>query len=232
MYEMLKDFVIYVAVVFLATSLGTQILKKYFRAITIRKFSLKSLTQDGGFPSSHTAFSISWTVIAIFVTVHLFLEGEAESTLLLALVISMIAVGNMCVIIRDALGVRRTVQILCDAVKKSAESNNEFLSNVEIENFDNETTIKIQKNFEDIAKRMNIKSGHLPHEVIGGAFWGTLVTGAISSHYFGLHSLMIAFIVGIVIYILTISIFIRYSTTILNLISNIFEIVKRLFKIR
>ncbi len=215
-------FLLYVAVTFISTSLGTQIIKKYFRAITLRKISFKDLTQDGGFPSSHTAFSVSWTVIAIFVTAKLFMINSSYEILLLAMAVSTIAIGNMCVVIRDALGVRRTVQILCDAVKKSAETNNEFFSKVYlIRQDDNEVATKIQRNFEDIAEKMNIRSGHLPHEVIGGACWGIFVASAISSFYFKFYTLMILSIICIVLYIICISIFIKFSNKILSFVMKI-----------
>lgn len=219
--QLFINYFIYVAITFIATSLGTQMLKIFFRAVTVKKFRFKNnLTQDGGFPSSHTAFSASWTVIAIFFTIHLFLKHANEDLLLFALVLSTIAVGNMCIVIRDALGVRRTVQILCDSVKASALSSNELIKS---RNFDNETTVKIQKNFEDIAKKMNRKSGHLPHEVIGGATWGVLISGAISSFYYGYYALMICFIIAIAIYVISISIFIKYSSKILNFITSTYK---------
>lgn len=113
-------------------------------------------------------------------------------------------------------GVRRIVQILCDAVKKAAKSNSELFDNLNLKEVNNEAIARIQSNFEDIANKMNIKSGHLPHEVIGGAFWGTLVSGAVSSYYYSLNTLFILFLIGIMLYILTISIFIKYSVSILE----------------
>ena len=213
----LLNYFFYVVITFLTTSLGTQILKKYFRAITIRKFSLKEITQDGGFPSSHTAFSVSWTVITIFTFIHFYKMQVNEELLLLAAVIVTITIGNMCIIIRDALGARRTVQILCDAVKKGAECNSEFFNNVKLKNSKNEATLKIQSNFEDIAKKMNIKSGHLPHEVIGGIFWGTLVSSLISACYYNFTELKYICIIGIFLYIVTISLFLKYSSNILEM---------------
>lgn len=207
---------IYVVVTFLCTSLGTQLLKKFFRAITIRKISFKNLTQDGGFPSSHTAFSISWTVIAIFNAIYLYSINSSEEIVLIASVIAIIAIGNMSIVIRDALGVRRIVQILCDAVKKAAQTNSELFENLDLKDVDNETTTKIQSNFEDIARTMNIRSGHLPHEVIGGACWGILVSGTTSSYFFGFDFLIPWFVIGIILYIVCISIFIRYSSIILK----------------
>lgn len=213
----LLNYFLYVASTFLVTSVGTQILKKYFRAITIRKFSLKSFTQDGGFPSSHTAFSVSWTVIAVFTFSYLYIKNINDDILLISAVIATMAVGNTCIVIRDALGVRRTVQILCEAVKRGAETNSEFFGSIKVESVKNEATLKIQSNFEDIAKKMNIKSGHLPHEVIGGICWGTFVSGFTSSVYFNFELLKILFFIAIILYILCISIFIKYSSSILEL---------------
>lgn len=219
----LTEYLAYVVITFFATSVGTQILKKYFRAITIRKFSLKQFTQDGGFPSSHTAFSVSWTVISIFTFVYLNKQEADENLLLIAASIVTITVGNMCIIIRDALGVRRTVQLLCEAVKKGAECNSELFENIKFETSKNEATIRIQSNFDDIAKKMNIKSGHLPHEVIGGIFWGGLVSGLISSCYFQFSILKYVFLFSIILYILSISVFLKYSNSILE-----FKVVKKI----
>ncbi len=213
----LLSYFMYIVITFLSTSLGTQVLKRYFRTITIRKFSLKEFTQDGGFPSSHTAFSVSWTIITIFTLIHLYMEHANQEVLLLAATITTVTLGNMCIIIRDALGVRRTVQILCDAVKKGAECNSEFFENVKLKDSKNEATLKIQSNFEDIAKKMNIKSGHLPHEVIGGIFWGTLVSSLISACYYDFTELKYICIIGIFLYIVTISLFLKYSSNILEM---------------
>lgn len=213
----LLNYFVYVAVTLVLTSAGTQVLKKYFRAITVRKFSLKSFTQDGGFPSSHTAFSVSWAVITIFTFFYLYLNNVSTEMLLLSAVIATVTIGNTCIIIRDALGVRRTVQILCDAVKKGAKINSEFFGSINIESVKNEATLKIQSNFEDIAKKMNIKSGHLPHEVIGGICWGAFVTGFTSSVYFNFELFKILFLIAIILYIFCISIFIKYSSSILEL---------------
>lgn len=213
-------FLIYVVITFLCTSLGTQLLKKFFRAITIRKISFKDLTQDGGFPSSHTAFSVSWSMISIFSTAYLYKNGSSEELILISAVCAIIAIGNMSVVIRDALGVRRSVQILCDAVKKAAQTNSGLFNNLNLKDVNNETTARIQSNFEDIAKKMNIRSGHLPHEVIGGACWGILVSGATSSYFFGFNDVLPWFILGIILYVICISLFIRYSSVILNWWSN------------
>ena len=210
-------FLLYVTITFISTSLGTQLLKKYFKAITVRKISFSNITQDGGFPSSHTAFSVSWTVISVFVIAKLYTLGCPYEVLLIAMTVATIAIGNTFIVIRDALGVRRTVQILCNAVKKSAETNNELFSNVKlIKQEGNEVATRIQKNFEDIASKMNIKSGHLPHEVIGGVCWGIFVASAISAFYFGFYKIMIVFLICILLYIICISVFIIYSQKIIS----------------
>jgi acid phosphatase family membrane protein YuiD len=84
--------------------------------------------------------------------------------------------------IRDALGVRYTVQKLCETVTKLAEDS---------------------KHSEEIINKLSIKSGHKPHEVIGGALLGIIVAIFTTCIYYEvyryLHIPIVAFVLFVVL---------------------------------
>ena len=84
------------------------------------------------------------------------------------------------VIIRDALGVRYTVQKLCETVTKLAEDS---------------------KYAEEIKKELDIKSGHKPYEVMGGAILGLIVAAFTSCIFYKLYEFLSLAIIAFVLFV-------------------------------
>ena len=170
--------IIYIALTALATCVLSQTLKLLFNTMVNKtKFSLRKITSDGNYPSSHTGFVTSVTAISWIYTVREILNSENAS---ISVWCSMAFTALAVVIIRDALGVRYTVQKLCETVTKLAEGS---------------------EHEEEIRKEMNIKSGHKPYEVMGGAILGIIVAGFTSCIYYKLYKLLPIAIVAFVLYV-------------------------------
>jgi acid phosphatase family membrane protein YuiD len=171
--------IIYIALTALATCVLSQTLKLLFNTMVNKtKFSLSKITSDGNYPSSHTGFVTSVTAISWIYTVREILNSENAS---ISVWCSMAFTALAVVIIRDALGVRYTVQKLCETVTKLAEGS---------------------ENAEEIRKELDIKSGHQPFEVVGGAILGIIVAGFTSCIYYKLYKLLPIAIVAFVLFIL------------------------------
>ena len=153
--------IIYIALTALATCVLSQTLKILFNTIINKtKFSLRKITSDGSYPSSHTGFVTSITTISWISTIRTILSSEDAS---ISIWCSMAFTALAVVIIRDALGVRYTVQKLCEVVTGLAEDS---------------------KYCEKIKKELNIKSGHRPYEVFGGAILGIIIATFTSLIYY------------------------------------------------
>ena len=170
--------IIYIALTALATCVLSQTLKLLFNTMVNKaKFNLKKITTDGNYPSSHTGFVTSVTAISWMHTVRDILNSENAT---ISVWCSMAFTALAVVIIRDALGVRYTVQKLCETVTKLAEDS---------------------KHAEEIRKELDIKSGHQPYEVVGGAVLGLIVAGFTSCIYYKLYKLLPIAIIAFVLYI-------------------------------
>ena len=139
----------------------SQILKLTFNIILNKqKFKLSSLVADGNYPSSHTAFVTSITAVSWFNTIVKYLQQDnIELWIWVSASITML----WFIVVRDALGVRYTVQKLCECVSELAESTSTA---------------------EEIKQKLNVKSGHRPHEVIAGAILGLIVASFTSCIYY------------------------------------------------
>lgn len=166
----------------------SQILKLIFNIVfNKQKFKLSSLYVDGNYPSSHTAFVTSITAISWFNTiVRCLAQDNIEVWIWVSAAITML----WFIVVRDALGVRYTVQKLCECVSELAENTSTA---------------------EEIKHKLDIKSGHRPHEVIAGAILGLIVAGFTSCIYYGWHKY-------IVIPITILSLYISVSVLVLNII--------------
>ena len=156
----------------------SQVLKLIFNIVlNKRKFKIASLVDDGSYPSSHTAFVTSITAISWFNTI---VKGYQADNTELWIWISVSITMLWLIVVRDALGVRYTVQKLC------------------------ESAIEIVRNTtqaEEIKKKLDIKSGHKPYEVIAGAVLGLIVAAFTSCIYYGWHSYVIYFVIILFVYI-------------------------------
>lgn len=159
--------IIYIALTALATCVLSQTLKLLLNTIVNKaEFSLRKITSDGNYPSSHTGFVTSVTTISWIYTVREILNSENAN---ISVWCSMAFTALAVVIIRDALGVRYTVQKLCETVTKLAENS---------------------EHSEKIRKEMDVKSGHKLYEVMGGAILGVIVAGFTSCIYYKLYKLL------------------------------------------
>lgn len=156
----------------------SQVLKTIFNiVIHKRKFKVKNLTADGNYPSSHTAFITSITIMAWINTIFKII-GKDNSEMWLWSTAFITVVWS--VVVRDALGVRYTVQKLCESVME---------------------IVKDTEQAESVKEKLDIKSGHRPHEVIAGAFWGALVAAFTSCIYYGWFKYLSLVVVGILLYL-------------------------------
>lgn len=168
-------------------SVLSQILKLIFNiTLNKRKFKLTSLTDDGNYPSSHTAFVTSITAVSWFNTIVKFVQLEnTEIWIWSSISLTML----WLIVVRDALGVRYTVQKLCECVTEMVENTSKA---------------------EDIKEKLNVKSGHRPYEVIAGAILGLIVASGTSFVYYGWN-------IGLVYAILIFGVYICISTILLKL---------------
>ena len=167
-----------IALTALVSCVLSQVLKTLFNVLVRRKkFKFSNLVADGNYPSSHTAFTGSVTTLSWIYTINEYIaKGTAEIETWCSAALTVFLV----VVIRDALGVRYTVQKLCDAVTKMADG-----ANCE----------------EEIKKLLDVKSGHRPHEVLAGAVLGIIVASFSAIIYYGKYNYMPYAITAFMIYI-------------------------------
>lgn len=161
----------------IASSLS-QILKLIFNMLlNKRKFKISSLVDDGSYPSSHTAFVTSITVVSwVNTIVKWYQTDNVELWIWISVSLTML----WLIVVRDALGVRYTVQKLCECVTEIVESTSRA---------------------EDIKKKLDIKSGHRPYEVIAGAVLGLIVASLTSCIYYGWYAYVAYAIIALFVYI-------------------------------
>lgn len=156
----------------------SQILKLIFNMILNKqKIRFSSLVADGNYPSSHTAFVTSITAISWFNTVSRCLsQDNMEIWIWVSASITML----WFIVVRDALGVRYTVQKLCECVSELAENT---------------------RTAEEIKQKLDITSGHRPHEVVAGAILGLIVASITACIYYGWKKYTVIPILILVLYI-------------------------------
>lgn len=156
----------------------SQVLKLIFNMLLNKqKFQIYSLVADGNYPSSHTAFVTSITAISWFNTIVKWFEVEnVEIWIWISASLTML----WLIVVRDALGVRYTVQKLCECVVEIVENTTQA---------------------EDIKKKLDIKSGHRPYEVIAGAVLGLIVASLTSCIYYKWYNYLICVVAVLLVYI-------------------------------
>lgn len=170
---------IYIALTALLACGLSQTLKTFLNVVVRNgKFKFSNLVSDGNYPSSHTAFTSSVATISWIYTVNAHIsKGIAEFEMWCSVALTVFFI----IVVRDALGVRYTVQKLCDAVTKMVDG-----ANCE----------------EDIKKLLDVKSGHRPHEVIAGAVLGVLIATMTSVIYYRKYRYIYHTIIFFVIYVI------------------------------
>jgi acid phosphatase family membrane protein YuiD len=182
----------------------SQVFKTGLKLVTNKQqFYFKMLFDDGDFPSTHTAVTITAT-ISTFYNSYIFVNEVIQNKFQMASFVCFITslltsvIVSAFVVIRDAGGVRRDVDKNGELQKQMAESiatipNTEVLQNI----------------FSEIARSVRIKNGHMPHEIIGG-----IILAAIVEAWFILFNTvyLVFVIVGTLLYvIITFIIFIKRS---------------------
>ena len=179
---------IYIALTALASCVLSQTFKTFINVIVRKgKFKISNLVSDGSYPSSHTAFTSSVTMLSWIYTVYNFgVNGDAEIELWCSVILTVF----LSIVIRDALGVRYTVQKLCVSVTKLAALYNQE---------------------DEVKKILDVKSGHKPHEVLAGAVLGIIVGSVSSIIYYGLYKCLPYAVIAFVVYIVVSVIIVKKS---------------------
>lgn len=178
---------IFVALIGVMAWFFSQLLKMIINLYVYgKKIGFKALVSDGDYPSSHTSFITS---ITIFSWLYMFEKYINQKDYIDEMWIAIVLSVFMIIVIRDALGVRYTVQRLCESVTKIAE-------NLKDSNNDSIDTM------EEICNRLNIKSGHRPHEVVGGIFNGLLISLLFSAIYYSVNIAIPLIILLYILYVL------------------------------
>ena len=176
------NFIIFSFISLGAAWLFSQTFKTLLNFCTTRRFKFKMLFSDGDFPSTHTTTAITGVIIACYELLPLVFDStkpEDTKTLASAIVIAIVLWAMF--IIRDALGIRLRVQdrllVASSDVEGAPISEN------------------LQVFWSSLAKGINLKVGHMPHEVIGGLILG-VIFGFGSA--FLRHGKLVLFIVDVV----------------------------------
>lgn len=182
----------------------SQLLKTLLKVIVTKKFNLRMLTADADFPSSHTAFVSSYSLISFFSLKNVIKTEKVEQIVATMAAILIVFIIVFCFItIRDALGVRRMTG-------QNASNLKETLTLLSKENIVNSA---IQERFSKIAEEISVKSGHLPHEVVGGGFVGALIaTTSANKFIYKNEKVYIFLIIGIIVYTIFMCFWVKRST--------------------
>ena len=128
-------------------------LAQFLKIFTIKPFSITNIIGSGGFPSSHSSFVSTLTVLIGLK------YGFKSDLFAIVLIFSLI-------VTYDASGVRR-------AVGEQANVLNRLINHLNIKN--------IERDPEILKEDLKELIGHTPIEVFAGVLLGVLV--ALSSHY-------------------------------------------------
>lgn len=197
----------YIAVTGIVAVMSSQGLKVIFnRLIGKKKVSFKDLHSDGDFPSSHTAYVCSISMLLIIYTIVKSRVVVISDEQIWILVILLLLASF---IIRDAVGFRYVLHMLCMVVTKLikiiiilieimvrliTKMSQEI--KIEIEELE-----KLKLELDNLTKSSNNKTGHQKYEVVGGAIWGCLVAFLTSAFYYDKLNFLFGIIPVMIIYI-------------------------------
>ena len=142
----------YVLICALTGWFSAQFLKAVFVYFRTNKFEPERLIGSGGMPSSHSAMVCAMTIAIARV------EPKGMNSPVFA-----VAFIFACVVMYDAMGVRRSAGEQAKAINKVFDS-----MEIDNENDDEFETEDIQE--------VKVRLGHTPLEVLGGALLGILIT--------------------------------------------------------
>lgn len=119
---------------------------------------IKQFFSDGDFPSSHTAVSVTGVIVLTPILYEAVYNATSKTEILVCIAAEVILLLWTAMTIRDALGIRMRVQENAQTLHKFLkESKNYFI-----------VTSSLQEFWSELGDQINIKAGHMPHEVIGG----------------------------------------------------------------
>lgn len=119
---------------------------------------VKQFFSDGDFPSSHTAVSVTASIVVTPLLYEVVYNASSKNEIIIAIAAEVILLLWTAMTIRDALGIRMRVQENAQTMHKFLkESKNYFVVSESLQEF-----------WSDLGDQINIKAGHMPHEVIGG----------------------------------------------------------------
>ena len=170
---------------------------------------------DGDFPSSHTAVSVTASIVVTPLLYEVVYNASSKNEIIIAIAAEVILLLWTAMTIRDALGIRMRVQENAQTMHKFLkESKNYFVVSESLQEF-----------WSNLGDQINIKAGHMPHEVIGGLILALIFgIGANSIRTSNYIVLIIDIIISIVYFVL--------SYLFLSKKINLPEILKKLRKKR
>ena len=119
---------------------------------------IKQFFSDGDFPSSHTAVSVTGCIVITPIIYEAIYNATSQTDILVCIAAEVVLLLWTAMTIRDALGIRMRVQENAQTMQKFLkESKNYFVVTESLQNF-----------WDELGNNINIKAGHMPHEVIGG----------------------------------------------------------------
>lgn len=192
---MARDLLIYVGVTIICAWIASQSFKTllYVAITKDRKFKSirKRLFGDGDFPSTHTTVSVTGVIIIFPLLWDTVYNATSESEVYCAVSIAVLFVLWTAMTIRDALGIRMRVQEQA-RILKSFLTESPTVSDA------------LQSFWEDLASQINLKAGHMPHEVIGGVILALIFgIGANSIRVGNYYLLLIDAIIAILYFIIS-----------------------------
>ena len=155
---------------------------------------VKQFFSDGDFPSSHTAVSVTASIVVTPLLYEAVYNASSKTEVTIAIAAEVILLLWTAMTIRDALGIRMRVQENAQTMHKFLkESKNYFVVSESLQEF-----------WSDLGDQINIKAGHMPHEVIGGLILALIFgVGANSIRTNNYIVLIIDIIISIVYFVLS-----------------------------
>ncbi len=192
------DTFIYIAISIALAWVTSQAFKTLLKiAITKNKNPrnvIKQFFSDGDFPSSHTAVSVTGCIVVTPIIYEAIYNATSKTEILVCISTEVVLLLWTAMTIRDALGIRMRVQENAQTMQKFLkESKNYFIVTESLQNFWNE-----------LGDNINIKAGHMPHEVIGGLILALIFgVGANSIRTGNLTVLIIDILISIIYFLLS-----------------------------
>lgn len=155
---------------------------------------VKQFFSDGDFPSSHTAVSVTASIVVTPLLYEVVYNASSKNEIIIAIAAEVILLLWTAMTIRDALGIRMRVQENAQTMHKFLkESKNYFIVSESLQEF-----------WSDLGDQINIKAGHMPHEVIGGLILALIFgVGANSIRTSNYIVLIIDIIISIIYFVLS-----------------------------